>query len=304
VLLTLHGRPAPSDREIPQWPGYADSRPVRFGNSAREQHQLDGYGWVLDAMWLMVRAGYRLYGETWRAAQALADLVADRWREPDAGLWEVRGEPAHYVHSKLMAWLALDRTLGIANSHKVSAKRRVRWTRERDALRADILANGVDADRGIFVRAYGRTDLDAALLILPLIGLEPPDSPRTIATIAAIRRELAAGGPLLYRYPPGEDGLAGREGAFLPCSFWLVQALAATGAADDAIALLENLIDFGGPLGLYSEEVDPATGGLLGNYPQALTHATLIQAALAIRDATTDRAVTPAQPHTPREPAL
>jgi GH15 family glucan-1,4-alpha-glucosidase len=304
VLLTLHGRPAPSDREIPQWPGYADSRPVRFGNSAREQHQLDGYGWVLDAMWLMVRAGYRLYGETWRAAQALADLVADRWREPDAGLWEVRGEPAHYVHSKLMAWLALDRTLGIANSHKVSAKRRVRWTRERDALRADILANGVDADRGIFVRAYGRTDLDAALLVLPLIGLEPPDSPRTIATIAAIRRELAAGGPLLYRYPPGEDGLAGREGAFLPCSFWLVQALAATGAADDATALLENLINLGGPLGLYSEEVDPTTGGLLGNYPQALTHATLIQAALAIREATTDQAATPAQPRTPREPAL
>jgi GH15 family glucan-1,4-alpha-glucosidase len=180
----------------------------------------------------------------------------------------------------------------------------VRWTQERDAIRADIIANGVDADRGIFVRAYGRTDLDAALLVLPLIGLEPPNSPRTIATIVAIRRELAAGGPLLYRYPPGEDGLAGGEGAFLPCSFWLVQALAATGAADDATALLENLINFGGPLGLYSEEVDPTTGGLLGNYPQALTHATLIQAALAIREATTDRAVTPAQPRTPREPAL
>jgi GH15 family glucan-1,4-alpha-glucosidase len=172
-----------------------------------------------------------------------------------------RGEPAHYVHSKLMAWLALDRTLGIANSHKVSAKRRVRWSQERDAIRADIIANGVDAGRGIFVRAYGRTDLDAALLILPLIGLERPDSPRTIATIAAIRRQLAAGGPLLYRYPPGEDGLAGREGAFLPCSFWLAQALAATGAVDDATALLENLTNFGGPLGLYSEEVDPSHRG-------------------------------------------
>jgi len=293
ALLTLHGRRVPPEREEREWPGYGDSRPVRFGNGARDQHQLDNYGWVLDAMWLLVRAGHGLYRETWRTAMALADHVADEWRRPDAGLWEVRGDPAHYVHSKLMAWLALDRAVRIADSHRTPPRRRARWTSEREAIAADVIANGIDPDRGVFVRAYGRRDLDAALLVLPLLGIEPPGSARVVATIDAVRRELAAGGPLLYRYPPGDDGLAGGEGAFLPCSFWLAQALAATGAVDEAIGLVEELQGLAGPLGLYAEEADPVSGDLLGNYPQAFTHATLVQAALAIRDATRGRAAGP-----------
>jgi GH15 family glucan-1,4-alpha-glucosidase len=300
ALLTLHGRRVPPEREVLEWPGYGGSRPVRFGNGARDQHQLDNYGWVLDAMWLLVRAGHGLYGETWRAAMALADYVADRWRQPDAGLWEVRGDAAHYVHSKLMAWLALDRTLRMADTHRTSAVRRARWAAERDAIASDVVANGLDPDRGNFVRAYGRRDLDAALLVLPLIGLEPPESTRVVGTVKAVRSELSAGGPLLYRYPPGDDGLPGDEGAFLPCSFWLAQAEAATGAVDEAIGLFEQLVGMAEPLGLYAEEADPRSGALLGNHPQAFTHATLVQAALAIRDATKHRAAPPGLHRTQR----
>ena len=283
AVLTIHGRPVPPERELP-WPGFADSPPVRVGNGARDQHQLDSYGWVLDAMWLLVRAGHPLYGETWRAGRALADEVCRRWHDPDAGIWEVRGDPQHYVHSKLMAWLALDRALRIAESQGGRASRLRRWREERDAIEADVRAHGFDADRNTFVRAYGRDDVDAALLLLPLVGIEHRESPRVRGTVEAVRRELAAGGPLLYRYRR-DDGLDGEEGAFLPCSFWLVQALAATGAVDEATAMFEELLALGGPLGLFAEEADPADGSALGNRPQALTHAALVQAALAIRDA-------------------
>ena len=284
-LLSLDGRRVPATRELEGWPGYAGSRPVRAGNGARDQHQLDVYGWVLDAASLLVGAGHGLYTETWRAMASFADLVADRWAEPDAGIWEVPGEPRHYVHSKLMAWLALDRALGLAAQHPVRARRRARWTAARAAVTADVLARGYDADRNTFVRAYGRSDLDAAVLILPTLGFAEPRSPPVLGTIGAVRRELAAGGPLLYRYPPGGDGLPGQEGAFLPCSFWLVQALAKTGRVDEAAALFEELLTLGGGLGLFAEEADPSTGTFLGNYPQALTHAALVQAALALRDA-------------------
>jgi len=297
ALLTVHGGPVPPEREV-GWPGYAASRPVRFGNGARDQHQLDGYGWVIDAMWLLERNGHGLYGETWRAAQGLVDFVAEHWREPDAGVWEVRGEPEHYVHSKLMAWLALDRALRIADLRRLPARRRTRWQAARSAIAADVATNGIDRDRGTFVRAYGRRDLDAALLVLPLLGIEPADSTRVRATIDAVRAELSAGGPLLYRYARGDDGLAGDEGAFLPCSFWLAQALAATGRVDEAADVFEQLLRYAGPLGLFAEEADPSTGELLGNYPQAFTHATMIQAALAIRDATTGRATPPGRSRT------
>jgi GH15 family glucan-1,4-alpha-glucosidase len=302
ALLTLHGRRVPPEREL-TWPGYAGSQPVRFGNGARDQHQLDNYGWVVDAMWLLARRGHGLYRETWRAGRGMADFVAEHWREPDAGLWEVRGPPQHHVHSKVMAWLALDRALRIAETHRTPTAQTARWATERAAIGADVTANGIDRDRGVFVRAYERRDVDAALLVLPLIGLEPPDSPALANTIDAVRAELGAGGPLLFRYTPGDDGLDGREGAFLPCSFWLAQALAATGRVDEAIDVVEQLLPYGGPLGLFAEEADPATGALLGNYPQAFTHATLVQAALAIRDATTARAGPPGRPRTPGGPA-
>lgn len=282
VLLTLDGRGAPAEHGLRDWPGYAASMPVRVGNGAADQHQLDGYGWVVDAAWVLVQAGHPLYSETWRAIRGFTDLVARRWSDPDAGIWEIRGDEAHHVHSKVMGWLALDRALRISETHGLSSRRRQRWQEARTALGDDIRKRGFHPGMGTYTRSYGSQDLDAALLVLPLIGLDAPESPRVRGTIDAIQRELAAGGPLLYRYPPGRDGLPGTEGAFLPCSFWLVQALARTGREAEAIQLFEQLLDLATVLGLYAEEMDPTSGEQLGNYPQALTHAALVQAALAI----------------------
>ena len=184
-----------------------------------------------------------------------------------------------------MAWLALDRALRIAAHHRTSAARTSRWSAERAALREEINRRGFDGVRGTYTRSYGSQDTDAALLILPQLGFEPTGSPRIRGTIDAIIRDLDAGTPLLYRYPPGHDGLLGTEGAFLPCSFWLVQALARSGRAAEANALFRDLIALASPIGLYAEEMDPRTHHHLGNYPQALTHAALVQAALALRDA-------------------
>lgn len=258
---------------------------MRTGNGAAHQHQLDGYGWVLDAAWNLVKQGHRLNSETWRAMRGFTDLVARRWPEPDAGIREIRDDPAHHVHSKIMGWLALDRALRIAETHRVSARRRRRWETARAALAADITVRGFDASRNTYTRSYGSSDLDSALLILPVTGFEVPGSARLRGTVDAVAAELSAGYPFLYRYPPGQDGLPGKEGAFLSCSFWLVQALALTGRAAEAEELFEALLEAGGPLGLFSEEADPGTGALLGNYPQALTHTALVQAALALRDA-------------------
>lgn len=284
VLRTLHGRRPPPERAWVGWPGYAASTPVRVGNEAANQHQLDGYGWVLDAAWLLVRSGHRLGSETWRAMRGYADLVASRWSEPDAGIWEVRGEPVRHVHSALMGWLALDRALRIAQSQGARSSARRRWQEARDALGADVRAHGFDSGLGSYTSAFGSCDLDAAVLVLPLLGMDD-DPVRLRGTIDAIRDGLAAGGPLLYRYRPQTDGLPGVEGAFLPCSFWLVQALAATGRLEEAEQRFEELVDRATPLGLFAEEMDPQTGAHLGNFPQALTHAALVQAALSLRDA-------------------
>lgn len=288
ALLTLHGRPVPPEQLFAHWAGYADSRPVRFGNGASGQHQLDGYGWVIDGAWLLVAHGHRLRGETWRALRSFADQVADRWDQPDSGIWEVRDEPAHYVHSKLMAWLATDRALRIAGSHRTPQRQRRRWEHARAGIARDLAQFGTDPATGAYTRTYASREADAATLLAPLIGLNPVDSPVIAATIASVRQQLGAGGPLLYRYPPGVDGIEGREGAFLPCSFWLVQALALTGAEGDAGDLFDQLVRLAGPLGLLPEEIDPTTGAYLGNYPQALTHAALVQAALALPTADTN----------------
>jgi GH15 family glucan-1,4-alpha-glucosidase len=282
VLYSLYGKPPPRERELWDVAGYRASRPVRLGNAASDQHQLDVYGWMVDTTWALVQAGYPLDSETWRVIAGLADFVAGHWRAPDAGIWEVRDGEAHYVHSKLMGWLALDRALRIAATHRTRRERRHRWQHERDALAADIRHRGFDAARNCYVRAYGRSDVDAALLVLPVLEFEPPNSPRTAGTVDAIRRELGAGDGLLYRYPPGEDGLQGGEGTFLACSFWLVQALARMGETDEAAGLFERLCRRANDVGLFAEEVDPASGEQLGNFPQALSHAALVQAALAL----------------------
>jgi GH15 family glucan-1,4-alpha-glucosidase len=283
ALLTLAGGHVPAERTLNGWPGYAGSAPVRTGNGAAHQHQLDGYGWVLDAAWVLVQGGHRLYSETWRAMRGFADFVARRWQEPDAGIWELRADAAHHVHSKMMGWLALDRALRIGRTHRLGSRQRQRWQTAKENIAAEIRAEGFDPARNTFTRTYGSSDLDAALLVLPVTGLEDAASPRVRGTVDAVREELSAGFPFLYRYPPGRDGLPGTEGAFLPCSFWLVQALALTERHDEATELFTALLDRATVLGLYSEEIDPATGVLLGNFPQALTHAALVQAALALR---------------------
>jgi GH15 family glucan-1,4-alpha-glucosidase len=284
VLLTLHGKRPRAERTLAGWPGYRDSTPVRIGNGAANQHQLDTYGWVIDAAWLLTNAGVPLFAETWRVMAGFADHVARCWREPDAGIWEIRGAAQHHVHSKLMAWLALDRALRIGDAHRLGTRRRRHWQTERDAIAQEVRTLGFDETSGSYTRSYGSRELDASLLVLPLLGFDEPDAVRVRSTIDAIQRDLDAGGHLLYRYTPGRDGLPGLEGAFLPCAFWLVQALAKTGRITEATDRLAALVELATPLGLYAEEMDPITCDHVGNYPQALTHAALVQAALAIRD--------------------
>ncbi|MGH8911902.1 MAG: glycoside hydrolase family 15 protein [Acidimicrobiia bacterium] len=283
ALFSLDGRPAPRERELDGWPGYAESRPVRIGNGAGTQHQLDGYGWVLDAAWRLTRRGHRLDSETWRTMRAFADQVTRNWMTPDAGIWERRDAPRHHVHSKLMAWLALERASQIAEERDGSPRHSSAWRAAAQLLSEDIRRRGYDPQIESYTAVYGSRDLDAALLLLPAIGLESAESPRVAGTIEAVRRRLGAGGPLLFRYR-NEDGLPGDEGAFLPCSFWLVQALALTGRRTEAETLFEELLAFGSQLGLYGEEMDPAGHEHLGNFPQALTHAALLQAAMALNE--------------------
>ena len=285
VVYTLDGKPGLAETEIGDAPGFRGSRPVRVGNAAATQHQLDVYGWVVDAAWLLNRFGGSLHPATWRTIAGFADFVAASWREPDAGIWEERSEPSHHVHSKAMAWVALDRAIRIGRERRGGSRRAARWEAERDAIRAEIDARGFDRERNTFVRAFGNRELDAALLTLAAFGYDE-DASRLTGTIEAIRRELGAGGPLLYRYPPGRDGLEGGEGAFLPCSFWLVEALASTGRAEEAAELFEQMSGRSNDVGLYAEEMDPTTGEFLGNFPQALTHGALIQAALALEPVT------------------
>jgi GH15 family glucan-1,4-alpha-glucosidase len=186
-----------------------------------------------------------------------------------------------------MGWLALDRALRLAGRHRTSRRRRAWWARERDAIAAEVTTRGFNPVKKTYTRTYDSDDLDAAVLVLPLLGLQPANSPPVHSTIDAIRHELSPDGVLLYRYPPGRDGLPGTEGAFLPCSFWLVQALAKAGRPAEATDLFAELLELASPVGLYAEEMDPNTRDHLGNYPQALTHAAIVQAALALRDATT-----------------
>ena len=237
MLLTLHGRHPAARTRARRLARLRRQRAGAVGNGAADQHQLDGYGWVLDAAWLLVQAGHHLYSETWRAMRGFADLVARRWQEPDAGIWEIRGDAAHHVHSKLMGWLALDRALRIADTHRTPRPATAALAdRARRHRRRGPSARLRPEPGAAYTRSYGSTDLDAALLVLPLLGIER----RRLPTGARHDRRhppasSSAGGPLLYRYPPGRDGLPGTEGAFLPCSFWLVQALARTGRRAEAV---------------------------------------------------------------------
>jgi GH15 family glucan-1,4-alpha-glucosidase len=286
VLYDLEGRPGVREKERRDVPGYLGSLPARIGNAAGGQHQLDVYGWIVDAAWKLHQGGERLSGHLWKAVQGWADFVCEHWREPDAGIWERRGKPEHHVHSKLMGWQALDRALRLASEHSIRASRRERWRAQRASLAEDILAHGVDPTRRVYTGRYGSSELDAALLRLPAIGLEQASAPRVRPTVDAIASNLDAGDGLLYRYPPGTDDLGPTEGAFLACSFWMVEALCGLERIGEGVDLFESLCRRSNDVGLFAEQIDPTTGAHLGNFPQALTHSSLIDAALAIRSAT------------------
>jgi GH15 family glucan-1,4-alpha-glucosidase len=263
--------------------GYRKSAPVRLGNDAAGQLQLDAYGELVNLTWRWHRRGQSPSDDDWRFLVSLIDHAAERWREPDCGIWEWAGGPEHFVHSKVLCWSALDRGIRLADECMRRAPVR-RWKQARDELRETIERRGYDSKRGVYLQAFGRSELDAALLLLPTVEYVAWDDERMVRTVAAVRDELDAGDGLIYRYRR-DDGLEGDEGAFLCCSFWLAECLARAGDPDGAREIFDQAVARSNDLGLFSEEVDPRTGELLGNFPQGLTHLAHIDAAAALAGA-------------------
>ncbi len=277
------------ERRLMEWeagwlPGYERSAPVRIGNAAADQRQLDVYGEVIDALHLSVRSGLPVRRHSWSLQRMLLDFVEKHWEEPDNGLWEVRGPRRHFVHSKVMAWVAFDRAVDMVENGPAAGPAD-RWRKVRDRIRREVCEHGYDPARGAFTQYYGGTGLDAAVLLIPELGFLPPDDPRVTSTVNVIKRELVTDG-LVRRYSLTEggqsavDGLSGSEGAFLACSFWLANALELTGQRDEAVELFEKLLSLRNDVGLLSEEFDPRHGRLVGNTPQAFSHMPLVQTAL------------------------
>jgi GH15 family glucan-1,4-alpha-glucosidase len=281
VLYRVDGGTQTKETELQELAGYRGSKPVRIGNGAADQVQLDLYGSLLDAAVRHLDAGCSLDDDTGKQLGKIADYVAERWRDKDSGIWESRGEPEHYIQSKAMCWVALDRACYLAEVG-VAPDRSERWRAEAEAIRSFVDEHGWDEERGTYVRAAGSSQLDASLLSLTLLGYEPASGARTRRLLDAVRRELAEG-PLVYRNRGG-DGVGGEEGAFLTCSFWLADALARAGQLDEAIALMDELVALGNHVDLFPEEMDPATKDYLGNYPQGLTHLALVNAAVTIEE--------------------
>jgi GH15 family glucan-1,4-alpha-glucosidase len=282
IMYGIDGRRDLSERELPHLRGWRDSRPVRVGNDAWSQTQLDVYGELLDAIHLYRDALGDLHPEIQRFVADLADAAARRWRERDAGMWEMRGEPQHHLSSKVLCWVALDRAVALAPRLGEHAARAEAWAAERERVREAILERGWSERRGAYAQAFDSDELDAAALLMPLVGFLPAGDPRMRSTIEAIARELTEGGLVLrYRNDEGlnADGLVGEEGTFALCSFWLVSCLARAGEVDRAQALFDRLVGYANDLGLLAEEVDTASGELLGNFPQAFSHIGLIVAA-------------------------
>jgi GH15 family glucan-1,4-alpha-glucosidase len=267
--------------------GYMGSRPVRIGNGAFEQRQHDVWGALLDSVYIHTASRDGLDDRMWPILSRFVEAALEHWREPDRGIWEVRGEPKHFTSSKVMCWVAADRGARLARLRE-EFEVAERWQSAADEMHADICANGVD-ERGVFVQYYGTTALDASALLIPLVQFLPPDDDRIRATVNAIAKELTEQGLVLrYRVEQTDDGLAGEEGSFTICSFWLVSALAMIGEHARARKLCEKLLSFASPLGLYAEEIDPSSGRHLGNFPQAFTHLGLINAVLHVIGAEED----------------
>jgi GH15 family glucan-1,4-alpha-glucosidase len=299
LMYAIDGRSDLAEQELTHLDGYAGSRPVRIGNAAHGQLQLDIYGELLDAAYLFNKYVAPIGYDGWRHLRDLVDWVAHNWDQEDEGVWEVRGGRRHFVYSKFMCWVALDRGLRLADKRSFPADRAA-WLKARDLIYEEVMARGWSATRGTFVQSYGSDALDASALLMPLTFFMAPNDPRMLATVDAIRSPATRGGlaadGLVYRYDPkaAPDGLPGVEGTFNMCSFWLVEALTRAGRTDparlaEARLLFEQMLGYGNHLGLYSEQTGPS-GEALGNFPQAFTHLALISAAFNLDRALAGRA--------------
>jgi GH15 family glucan-1,4-alpha-glucosidase len=281
IMYGIGGESKLEEQELEHLSGYEHSRPVRIGNGAYNQDQHDVWGAVLDSIYLHTRSRDQLPDRLWPIIKQQVQAALANWREPDRGIWEVRGDPKHFTSSKLMCWVAADRGARLAYIREEEAIA-ARWRAAADEIHADICTNGVDG-RGVFVQHYETEALDASLLLLPLVRFLPPEDPRVRATVLAIADELTVDGLVLrYRVDLTDDGFQGEEGTFTICSFWLVSALAEIGELARARSLCEKLLSMASPLGLYAEQLDATTGRHLGNFPQAFTHLALINAVVHI----------------------
>ncbi|WP_055503897.1 glycoside hydrolase family 15 protein [Nonomuraea pusilla] len=280
VLYRLDGGPRAAERTLPL-EGYRGSAPVRTGNAAADQLQLDTYGELLQTAWLHASAAGRLDADIARRLAGMADFVCRSWSLPDAGIWEVRSRPLHFTQSKMMCWVALDRAVRLAERGLIPRRHAAAWRTHLRAIHDFVETRCYSERRHSYVRSAEGTGLDAGLLLGLLHGYTGAEQPRLRGTVEAVRRELAHG-PFVHRYTE-DDGFAGTEGAFLACSFWLVESLARCGHADTAAGLMDQLVGLANDVGLYSEEIDPATHAFLGNMPQGLSHLALISAACALR---------------------
>ncbi|MGW2722564.1 glycoside hydrolase family 15 protein [Streptomyces sp. NPDC001492] len=284
IMYGLAGERRLPEFELSWLSGFAGSTPVRIGNEAVNQLQLDVYGEVLDSLWLAWKSGLSVKPHMWEIQASLMDWLHAEWRKPDEGLWEVRGGRRHFVHSKIMAWVAADRAVRTLEENPKLHGDLDGWRALRDEVHREVCEKGFDAERNTFTQSYGSRELDAALLLIPRVGFLPPDDPRVAGTIDAIREELGHGG-FLRRYSTDEttvDGLPGDEGTFLVCSFWLADALHMTGRKKEARELFERLVGLTNDVGLLSEEYDPVADRQLGNFPQAFSHVGLVNTALAL----------------------
>ena len=288
IMYGVGGERRLTEFELPHLPGYEASQPVRVGNAASEQFQLDVYGEVAAVMFLGAERLGRIERRLWPRWRAIVDHVETIWRDPDDGIWEARGPQRHYTYSKVMAWVVFDRAVRLARRFELDAPLE-RWERTRDEIHAEVCERGYDDERHTFTQYYGSSELDASVLNIPLVGFLPGTDERVTGTIDAVSRELGRDG-FVSRYSTAEtdDGLAGDEGQFLACSFWLVSALAMNGRVDDARSLFERLVGLANDLGLLAEEYDVGRRRQVGNFPQAFSHLTLILAARAISIAESD----------------
>ena len=284
IMFGIGGEHDLSERALPHLSGWRDSRPVRVGNGAWEQRQLDVYGELLGAAQRLAEQLGDIDDGTKSFLIEVADAASARWQETDQGIWEIRGEPRAFVYSKLMCWVALDRAVEMAEMLGADPEAVERWTATRDEIRSWILEHGWSDSAKAFVQAAGSDELDASNLMMPIVGFIPADDPRMLATIRATEDRLTDKRGLVYRYR-ADDGLEGEEGTFLLCTFWLAQAQALAGLVDEARRTFERTIAYANDVGLLAEEVDEASGELLGNFPQAFSHIGLINAAWAISEA-------------------